>query len=313
MTHFVANFKFRLMFVASFFIIGFLAEAISKIYRSENKNGLILNCLNGLLYHACDVSIGGMTAVGMVTLAHKLWFHGLIAIPAGKPLLASMGLSFLAIAVADFMYYWLHRLQHFSKWLWVQHEVHHSDEHMNVTTGVRFHWTEAVLQPAFIMLPIIVLFNPPSGTAVSIFLFSKAMVYFVHLNARIRFGWFNRILSSPQSHRIHHSKLPEHIDKNFATILPLWDVLFGTYYHPANEEWPSTGVEGVRISTIWQAAIAPFASWRKMLIESIGILRQNRIADLPLIHRNGFHEIDIAVVKDDACPIGSHPGSGRLS
>jgi sterol desaturase/sphingolipid hydroxylase (fatty acid hydroxylase superfamily) len=99
------------------------------------------------------------------------------------------------------------------------------------------------------------------------------MVFFVHLNSPIRFGWFNRILSSPQSHRIHHSNLPEHTDKNFATVLPLWDIVFGTYYHPKEDEWPSTGVTGVRITSLWQAIVLPFASWGRMLREAWLVVR----------------------------------------
>jgi len=67
------------------------------------------------------------------------------------------------------------------------------------------------------------------------------------------------------SHRIHHSNLPEHMDKNFATMLPLWDILFGTYYHPKKEEWPSTGVAGVKVTSLRQAIIMPFVTWGKML------------------------------------------------
>jgi sterol desaturase/sphingolipid hydroxylase (fatty acid hydroxylase superfamily) len=33
-------------------------------------------------------------------------------------------------------------------------------------------------------------------------------------------------------HRWHHSREREAWDKNFAGVLPLWDILFGTYYMP---------------------------------------------------------------------------------
>jgi sterol desaturase/sphingolipid hydroxylase (fatty acid hydroxylase superfamily) len=96
---------------------------------------------------------------------------------------------------------------------------------------------------------------------------SEVAGYFIHLNSPIRFGWFNRVVSSPQTHRIHHSNLPEHMDKNFSTMLPLWDILFGTYYHPEEHEWPSTGVTGVKVTSLWQAVVQPFVSWSKMLRE----------------------------------------------
>jgi hypothetical protein len=99
------------------------------------------------------------------------------------------------------------------------------------------------------------------------FMLHPRRIYFVHLNYPMRFGWFTRVLSSPQSHRIHHSTLPEHMNKNFATILPLWDILFGTYHHPKQDEWPNTGVDGVTVNSLWQAIVLPFVSWGKMLRE----------------------------------------------
>jgi sterol desaturase/sphingolipid hydroxylase (fatty acid hydroxylase superfamily) len=37
---------------------------------------------------------------------------------------------------------------------------------------------------------------------------------------------------SPRFHRWHHTDETEARDKNFAGLLPLWDILFGTYYMP---------------------------------------------------------------------------------
>jgi sterol desaturase/sphingolipid hydroxylase (fatty acid hydroxylase superfamily) len=37
---------------------------------------------------------------------------------------------------------------------------------------------------------------------------------------------------SPRFHRWHHTDEVEARDKNFAGLLPLWDILFGTYHMP---------------------------------------------------------------------------------
>jgi sterol desaturase/sphingolipid hydroxylase (fatty acid hydroxylase superfamily) len=134
-----------------------------------------------------------------------------------------------------------------------------------VTTSWRHHWVETVLQRLFIYLPLVLLFNPVLGTVIWLIILARVMGYIIHLNYPVRFGWFTRVLSTPQSHRIHHSTSPEHMNKNFATILPLWDILFGTYHHPKEHEWPSTGVPGVTVTSLWQAIVLPFVSWRKML------------------------------------------------
>jgi len=92
--------------------------------------------------------------------------------------------------------------------------------------------------------------------------------YFVHLNSRIRFGWMNYLFACPQSHRVHHSKEPQHIDKNFAVTFALWDVIFGTFYYPAADEWPSTGlVSGRKVSSIPEAVVMPFQTWVGMIAE----------------------------------------------
>ena len=48
----------------------------------------------------------------------------------------------------------------------------------------------------------------------------------------------------PQVHRIDHSVLPQRHDKEYSDWFLLWDVFFGTHYHPARDEFPPTGVEG---------------------------------------------------------------------
>jgi sterol desaturase/sphingolipid hydroxylase (fatty acid hydroxylase superfamily) len=63
-------------------------------------------------------------------------------------------------------------------------------------------------------------------------------------------------------HRIHHSREPQHRDRNLAFIFPLWDVLFGTYYHPHPTEYPATGLaSGERLATPLQAIAWPFFRW----------------------------------------------------
>jgi lathosterol oxidase len=64
----------------------------------------------------------------------------------------------------------------------------------------------------------------------------------IHSNTRINFGILKYIIVTPQYHHWHHCEAPEYYGKNFATIFPFIDKMFGTYYLPGNE-WPkSTGL-----------------------------------------------------------------------
>jgi sterol desaturase/sphingolipid hydroxylase (fatty acid hydroxylase superfamily) len=50
------------------------------------------------------------------------------------------------------------------------------------------------------------------------------------------------VIAEPRFHRIHHSLENRHFDKNFAFMFPVWDVIFGTAYCPAADEYPKTGL-----------------------------------------------------------------------
>lgn len=264
MNHFFRDLAWRTLAIFAAYLIGFIIESDGR--RPDgvpSRKEVLLNSAHVLVYQAADLSVGVMAIYYLKLFFDKIPYKAPIHFRGGA--FEVLALSCLAVAAHDFFYYWLHRLQHSSKWLWAQHVFHHSDEHVNVTTSFRHHWLETLLQPLFILPPVFLLFNPALGPVIAVAVFYKVMVYFVHLNYPMRFGWFNRVLSSPQSHRIHHSNLPEHRDKNFATMLPLWDIVFGTYYHAKKEEWPATGVTGVKVTSLWQAIVMPFVSWGKML------------------------------------------------
>jgi sterol desaturase/sphingolipid hydroxylase (fatty acid hydroxylase superfamily) len=87
-----------------------------------------------------------------------------------------------------------------------------------------------------------------------------ASAFFNHANIRLRLGPLTPILCGPQYHRIHHSRLPEHQDKNFAALFPVIDMMFGTYHRPSRDEFPPTGlISGApAVARHWQAHLDPF-------------------------------------------------------
>ncbi|HLZ66515.1 MAG TPA: sterol desaturase family protein [Aliidongia sp.] len=145
------------------------------------------------------------------------------------------------ILTLDFVSYWVHRAQHAVPALWAMHSLHHSAEAMTMVTGARHFWLESLIQLG--LLPFLpVLFKVPT-----IFIMVVPLIYFLpdgcsHINVRLSLGRFGLLLNNPQYHRIHHSVLPEHRDKNFCRLLPLFDVLFGTAWQPAADEFPATGL-----------------------------------------------------------------------
>ena len=114
--------------------------------------------------------------------------------------------------------------------------------------------------------PMMLLFRPPLITVPIAFFLTSLVSYLIHLNVRLSFGRFSWVLAGPQTHRIHHSRLPGHCDKNFAQFFPLWDVIFRTYYHPQSDEYPASGlVSGETVSSLGRALNLPFSEWHRMI------------------------------------------------
>src|SRR5206468_6475948 len=79
---------------------------------------------------------------------------------------------------------------------------------------------------------------------------------------RLPLGPLARVVAGPQLHRIHHTVEARHLDRNLAAFFPLWDQLFGTYYHPGPGEYPRTGLaSGQRVTSLAQALWLPFGEW----------------------------------------------------
>jgi sterol desaturase/sphingolipid hydroxylase (fatty acid hydroxylase superfamily) len=58
------------------------------------------------------------------------------------------------------------------------------------------------------------------------------MAILVHANLDWDWGPLRAVVVSPRFHRWHHTDEANARDNNFAGLLPLWDILFGTYYMP---------------------------------------------------------------------------------
>jgi len=186
---------------------------------------------------------------------------GWISLPTGG---ASWILSGAAvILVYDLFRYWTHRLYHAVPVLWAMHSFHHSAEALTVVTGARQYWLESAINSALFPVAAIIFQVPPLiGLLVPV-------IYFVpdgcaHLNYRIDLGRFVSWINNPQWHRIHHSTSPEHLNKNFCSLLPLMDLLFGTAWVPAPGEYPVAGLTPRECPTFWEGLAWPI---RKLLFQ----------------------------------------------
>lgn len=140
------------------------------------------------------------------------------------------GVYFAVFILLDFSNFVRHKILH-SKWLWGLHALHHSDEHLTWTTTYRVHFLEVIVSKTVGLALIGALFLPVEivATVAAIRSFYSC---FIHCQNGISYGWFDRVLSSPNYHYWHHADVPEAYGKNLALMFPIWDIIFGSYYNP---------------------------------------------------------------------------------
>lgn len=131
------------------------------------------------------------------------------------------------ILVEDFMYYWLHRVDHYCRFFWAVHVTHHSSEEFNLTVGFR----SSVFQPLYRFIYFIPLsFLGCKGIDI-MFAYSATQIFgiLVHTQAVGKLGFLEYIIVTPSHHRVHHGSNVRYLDKNMGMFLIIWDKLFGTF------------------------------------------------------------------------------------
>lgn len=137
------------------------------------------------------------------------------------------------IIVLDFIGYWLHRGFH-GRRLWPFHAIHHSSIDLDWLSAPRVHPVNDIVNKAVQAAIVVALGYTPRllGGALPFFTFYAILQ---HANVSWDFGLLKKVFASPKFHRWHHTAAEAGRDKNFAGLLPLWDMLFGTYYMPAKQ------------------------------------------------------------------------------
>ncbi len=146
------------------------------------------------------------------------------------------------VVVGDFVGYWIHRWFHAGS-LWPFHAVHHSSSQVDWLSSVRLHPVNEFVTRVAQGLTLLLLGFAPGVLAAYLPLLTFYAL-FVHAELPWDFGPLRMVLASPTFHRWHHATDPEALDKNFAGLLPVWDLLFGTLYLPAGQQPTRFGVVG---------------------------------------------------------------------
>jgi sterol desaturase/sphingolipid hydroxylase (fatty acid hydroxylase superfamily) len=201
-----------------------------------------------------NLSLGIIAAI-----ASPLFQYGLqSAANAVQPLfritesLGLIGGIAVQLLLLDVWAYALHRAYHRVPIMWRLHGVHHLDEHLDVTSAIRFHIGEIALSSALRLIPIFAI-----GISIETNLLYGAILtmcaMFHHSNIALP-ARFERILSygivTPSIHWVHHHALRRDTDSNYASILSVWDRLFGSASMTQRTAQMPIGAEGLRERTL---------------------------------------------------------------
>ena len=257
--------------------LGMAIEWSRPLEKSQPKAGTRFNVMYALLAGGCLLLLRPLIYSGSLWTVQ--YFGG------GLIRFAPTGLGFAAAVltlwlVTDLFEYLFHRVQHAVPWMWAMHELHHSEETYNVTLTYRHYWFEFVLKGLFVYPLVGILLKAPpaaAGVVALVFLVNHVVA---HMNVGLSLGPCWAWISTPQFHRLHHSRDPRHYDKNFCDMLPLWDLLFGTASKPEPGEFCEIGLmPSHKPATLWQALVWPFARRRFAIDHGYQVLRKPRSND----------------------------------
>lgn len=137
-------------------------------------------------------------------------------------------LYWVVLAIAeDFIFYWLHRIDHYCRFFWAVHVTHHSSEEFNLTVGFR----SSVFQPLYRFIYFIPISLMGFKGVDIMFMYAATQIYgiLVHTQLIHKMGILEYIFVTPSHHRVHHGSNVRYLDKNMGMFLIIWDKLFGTF------------------------------------------------------------------------------------
>jgi sterol desaturase/sphingolipid hydroxylase (fatty acid hydroxylase superfamily) len=220
-----------------------------RTFRRGWATDAVTGLVNGvLLYGVLLLALGGIDVVSAAAAPQlRSWI-------VARPLWQQ---AFVAIALGDLGVYGIHRLQHAAAWLWRFHAIHHSADELDWLIGSRFHPIDLFLLRAASIGPLVAIHLTPAAIAVFVFV-SGWQGWLVHANIRVPYGPLRWVVVSPEFHHWHHGAQRDAYDKNYASLVAVWDVLFGTIHLPRGERPDRYGIDERVPAGYVQRLVHPF-------------------------------------------------------
>jgi sterol desaturase/sphingolipid hydroxylase (fatty acid hydroxylase superfamily) len=187
--------------------------------------------------------------IGLAVIVEQVATQGVALVAArtvpegGFGLLGSSSLlvqTVAALLLLDLLWYAYHRVAHSVDRLWRIHSVHHSPSQVYVLVHQVFHPID-LLVSRFVISLLVFRFSGigPNAAFITIVLLGLQQTV-SHVNSDLRLGWLNYLLIGPETHRFHHGAT---VRGNFSSIVPFWDLVFGTFDYEPDELPDALGLD----------------------------------------------------------------------
>jgi sterol desaturase/sphingolipid hydroxylase (fatty acid hydroxylase superfamily) len=220
----------RMAFLAGGLLIFWIIEGSIPLIPMQYKKNKLRHATVNMGFTAIHLIIHTFLAILLIKLSDwckaenfgfVYWMHAGIG--------GTILVSFLTL---DFFGGWLaHITEHKMPMLWRFHVIHHADNNVDVTTGLRHHPVESILRGVFFIAGILISGAPMYAVMIfqTILVLSTA---FTHANISMP-RWLDKglsyVLVSPNMHKVHHHWKQPFTDSNYGAILSIWDRLLGTF------------------------------------------------------------------------------------
>lgn len=209
--------------------------------------------------------------VALTATVEHFFLKGMDALGVKLPLVSFGNFPFIVqflifFVIYDFVQFFAHYLEHRIEFLWKFHKIHHAQETLGFASTRHFHFGEyLILRPlGWIPFGLLGFSDEKYILCTAIYMWiAYFLVFFSHANVKVNFGILNKIIITPNTHYWHHSKnLPRKYGVNYASVLTVWDFLFGSFYLPNDPKLepilgiPDNDVPKHFIGQMWY----PFAS-----------------------------------------------------
>ncbi len=227
------------------------AESVAPMY--VGRSGRVPHGLRNLALGLVNTLLVALPFAGLMwavtgwAQGHGLGLYALLPGPAW------LGWVLVLVLLDAWMYLW-HRLNHRVPLLWRFHAVHHSDREMDASSAFRFHTGEIALSfvARLAVLPLLGMSMPQLLLYESVLL---PVILFHHSNIRLPAG-IDRVLRlvivTPRMHWVHHSRIRVETDSNYASVLSVWDRVFGSFRLRKDPEQIALGLEDDEGGRAWK-------------------------------------------------------------